>query len=178
MANRRDLRVVKTQRALSSAMLSLLDRVPFTKITVNDLCAEALVSRSAFYAHYQDKYSLLMCTLNRLSEDLFAQTAAADFKGELAVILQKVQQESKTFKNLLIAEYDGELMTLLRTGFIAQLHRREGLQFMPSLPEPREVSSVFFAAGFAGIIMQWVAGDLAYTPEEMTSCLHALLTGE
>jgi len=41
-----------------NAVLKLLNRRNFEKITVNDICEEALVSRATFYAHFNDKYDL------------------------------------------------------------------------------------------------------------------------
>ncbi|MDR1061036.1 MAG: TetR/AcrR family transcriptional regulator, partial [Clostridiales bacterium] len=47
-----DLRIVKTQKAITDAMSSLLERRAFGKITVYDICNEAMVSRAAFYFHF------------------------------------------------------------------------------------------------------------------------------
>ena len=60
-----DLRSVKTDRALDDAMYDLLRSRNFRKMTVNDICTAALVSRAAFYAHYNDKYDLLSSWLAR-----------------------------------------------------------------------------------------------------------------
>ena len=65
-----DLRVVKTRRALYDALTALLRRSHFSKITVYDICARALVSRTAFYAHFKDKYDLLEHMLQPLRERL------------------------------------------------------------------------------------------------------------
>lgn len=54
-----DLRIIKTQRSLANALPKLLERRHFTQITVNDICEEAQVSRTAFYLHFNDKYDLL-----------------------------------------------------------------------------------------------------------------------
>jgi len=54
-----DLRVLKTRRALFAALYALLSRYGFSKITVYDICAESVVSKTAFYAHFRDKYDLL-----------------------------------------------------------------------------------------------------------------------
>lgn len=56
---REDLRILKTRSTLMTAMSKLLERVNFNQITVNDLCVEALISRSTFYSHFKDKYDLL-----------------------------------------------------------------------------------------------------------------------
>jgi len=75
---RKDLRVVKTRRALCAALFTLLRRKYFTKITVRDICEEALVSRTVFYAHFSDKYDLLEHALQPLHENL----AAIFFSGD------------------------------------------------------------------------------------------------
>lgn len=54
-----DLRVKKIEKALNGAMSTLLNHQNFSKITVNGICNEALISRATFYAHYADKYDLL-----------------------------------------------------------------------------------------------------------------------
>jgi len=71
----RDLRNIKTEKALSDAMVSLLGRNSFKKVTVRDICHEALVSRAAFYMHFTDKYRFLkwwivdVWTVNIVHED-------------------------------------------------------------------------------------------------------------
>lgn len=54
-----DVRIIKNKRVIENAMILLLQRKEFSKITIQDICQEALVSRSTFYAHYLDKYDLL-----------------------------------------------------------------------------------------------------------------------
>jgi hypothetical protein len=66
-----DLRVVKTQNALYNALATLIKKRCFKKITVNDICTEALVSRAAFYNHFNDKYDLARSWLKQLRRDLY-----------------------------------------------------------------------------------------------------------
>lgn len=49
----------RTQRDLVEAMVNLLRKEPFEKITIDDICDEALVHRSTFYRYYHNKYELL-----------------------------------------------------------------------------------------------------------------------
>ncbi|MGN1358231.1 MAG: TetR/AcrR family transcriptional regulator, partial [Bacilli bacterium] len=53
-----DLRVVKTKRLLYATLLELMKEKTFEEIKVSDICNKALVNRSTFYSHYQDKYDL------------------------------------------------------------------------------------------------------------------------
>ena len=65
-----DLRIVKTKRALFSSLLDLMREKQFEEIKVNDICSKALVNRSTFYSHYQDKYELLSDCINNLKLSL------------------------------------------------------------------------------------------------------------
>ena len=49
----------RTDRDITNALLALMDRKSFEKITVQDILEEALVNRSTFYQHYKDKYEIL-----------------------------------------------------------------------------------------------------------------------
>ena len=48
-----------TKRALAESLKSLMRENPFTKITIEDICDTAGVSRRNFYRHFLDKYELL-----------------------------------------------------------------------------------------------------------------------
>lgn len=54
-----DLRILKTHKSLMTALFKLLELRNFNQITVNDLCEEALISRTTFYLHFHDKYDFL-----------------------------------------------------------------------------------------------------------------------
>lgn len=53
-----DIRIEKTENAIKSAFLTLRARKALEKITVKELCAEAYINKSTFYAHYADIYAL------------------------------------------------------------------------------------------------------------------------
>lgn len=58
MNRKRDLRVIKTRRAIEDAFVDLLLEKGFANITVQDIADRALINRKTFYGHYQDKYEL------------------------------------------------------------------------------------------------------------------------
>lgn len=49
----------RTDRDITNALLSLLDTKAFEKITVSDIIDAAMINRSTFYQHFQDKYAVL-----------------------------------------------------------------------------------------------------------------------
>lgn len=47
-----------TKRDLAAAMKALMDEVPFSKITVEDICKKCNLNRTSFYYHFRDKFDL------------------------------------------------------------------------------------------------------------------------
>ena len=57
--NCRDLRVQRTYKLLKDAFLKLLSEKPFEQITVQEICETAMVRRTTFYQHFEDKQDFL-----------------------------------------------------------------------------------------------------------------------
>ena len=48
-----------TKRALASALKELMEKVPFSKISIGDICEKCDMNRKSFYYHFKDKYDLI-----------------------------------------------------------------------------------------------------------------------
>lgn len=66
-----NIQYLRTDRAIQSALLSLLDKKPFDKITVQDILDETPVSRATFYKHFHDKHEIA----ERIQEDILRSHA-------------------------------------------------------------------------------------------------------
>jgi len=63
-----DLRVRRTRQLIQQAFLDLTVEKGFATLTVRDITKRAMINRSTFYRHYQDKYDLLEYYMNELYE--------------------------------------------------------------------------------------------------------------
>ena len=54
-----DLRVRRTHKLLWEALLAFIAEREFETISVKEICDRAMVHRTTFYKHYEDKYDLL-----------------------------------------------------------------------------------------------------------------------
>jgi AcrR family transcriptional regulator len=54
-----NLRVKRMQKLLREALIDLIEERGFEALTIGELTERAMVSRAAFYRHYQDKYGLV-----------------------------------------------------------------------------------------------------------------------
>lgn len=96
MNNKQDLRVIKTKRNLYGSLLLNMKDKPFEEIKVRDICEKALVNRSTFYTHFEDKYDLLYSLIQ-------------DLRTSLIETLDKNENEANT------KEYYLKLIELLLT---------------------------------------------------------------
>lgn len=59
----------RVDKAILNAFIKLSPRIPFEKMTVQDILDEALVSRYTFYAHFHDKYEVA----ERIQDNLYQE---------------------------------------------------------------------------------------------------------
>ncbi len=60
-----DKRVVRTRAAIDAAFRRLLDRIPYSKITVSAIAREANINRKTFYLHYNSVDDLLKTSMRQ-----------------------------------------------------------------------------------------------------------------
>lgn len=75
----------RTVRDFQNALESLLRTKPFEKITVDQICAEALLHRSSFYRYFHDKYDLLEQLINNRLNQLIDEAKSEDDFIQLTV---------------------------------------------------------------------------------------------
>src|SRR5215467_10753623 len=68
-----DLRVRRTRKLLWEALLAEMSERAFEDISVTDICERAMVHRTTFYKHYEDKYALLEQGIRQMYDDLLAE---------------------------------------------------------------------------------------------------------
>ena len=61
-----DRRIIRTRGVLQHALTSLILKKGYEAITIQDICDEANVGRSTFYAHYTSKDDLKRSGFERL----------------------------------------------------------------------------------------------------------------
>src|SRR5712664_3444013 len=72
-----DLRVRRTHKLLWEALMMELSLRSFEEITVKEICERAMVHRSTFYKHYEDKYALLEQGMRQMYDALVAEVVHA-----------------------------------------------------------------------------------------------------
>ncbi len=104
----------KAQESVQSALINLMAQKSLMDVTVKDLCQNAYVARSTFYAYYQNIDDVLaeienfhLSNLIRSNNELLALDAASD--NDLSFYsktLDYILANAKTFETLLIKNPD------------------------------------------------------------------------
>lgn len=168
---KKDLRIVKSHRALTAALPKLLRRRNFKQLTVNDLCNESQLSRTAFYTHFRDKYDLLKYFLNDLKNYLTNKSGGYDQMEKK--INGYIDENKEVIKNIL-EDADGETMELVYdfiigvTGFSAKSAEGKHGQ--------KHVTTANFCAGGIIYCLLWqVKNNFPPESKMMNSDLYAII---
>ena len=73
---REDLRQRRSKQHMSEALLGLMAERPYREISVVDICERAMVHRTTFYAHFEDKNALFRYVLQELQRGFEEEQAA------------------------------------------------------------------------------------------------------
>ena len=66
-----------TKKALAMAMKELMEQIPFSKISVSDICEKCGMNRKSFYYHFKDKYDLRDRLVTYKTSQLFGNAHTA-----------------------------------------------------------------------------------------------------
>ena len=70
MEKKIDLRIIKTKKNIYDAFISLMSEKTFEEIKVSEICDRALINRSTFYSHFDDKYTLFDSLISDMKHSL------------------------------------------------------------------------------------------------------------
>lgn len=175
---KQDIRITKTHKALVDTVMALLEKKPFQKITVSDICQNSMVSRATFYLHFEDKYQLLSYCLQLEQERLLDSVQEQEPRDFIYSILARVQEKYKVYRNLFLSDINQELFKMFHnyfSGFLGKMLEeceKQGVQLAGPIP----IISVYYSNGLSGLTFWWIESDFRYSTDEIAVCLCNLLS--
>ena len=171
-----DLRQKKTRALLVSALAQLLEERPFQELSVVDICRRAMVHRTTFYAHFNDKQELLRYLLEGMERERAALRLPEDPDGSPRAYLLAAAQRFFTFFQERRALY----RACLNSGADADAHVLEDcaarkLEELLSQPRFRavtpnvdpQVAAHFYTGAMLSLIRWWLSSDNPPTQEHL-----------
>lgn len=180
-----DLRVRRTHRLLQDALIELTAEKGFDNLTVADITERAMVNRTTFYRHYEDKYDLVARIVEeqvekfsivlgppRMPPSNWDLQSAPD---HWTVFFEHIAANARLYRSLLGRHGSSWFAARLRDLISSNLVLREDLreQVMADMqqpPQPRipkEVRAALLAGLLVGALSWWLEDGAAYSPPEM-----------
>lgn len=181
MNEKKDLRIVKTQKVLYNALANLLKNKAFEEIKVSDICNEALINRSTFYDHYNDKYELLVDFINNdkqtlesfLSQNKQISNTKAYYLEVIKILLNHIDNQKELYHSILIHNRNSIVMDIFMDVVTKDVENRVKSEIQNKIPS--EIITKFYIGAVVNIGMEWLKNTSKYTKEEMFEYIKALI---
>lgn len=181
-----DLRIIKTKKNLYNALLNLMREKSFEEIKVADICTEALVNRSTFYAHYEDKYELLSSCINDLKQSLTDElkknkniNSTKEYYLEMIrLFLNHIEDKKNDYLAIAVNNRNSILTDIIYDvidhDIIYNLNQDNKLSDII----PNQIIAKFYLGAVVNIAIYWIHNINKYTKEEMINYLTILIPNE
>jgi AcrR family transcriptional regulator len=191
-----DRRVRRTRDRLGQALRKLMEERPLEKISVQDVIELAGVSRSAFYAHYDDKIDLLLSDmdefLERMAMLLVVQNEQSDRIAPVREFFSHVgkaveiraalarSERLQDFFDLAVEHFGRGIEARLKqiTERKTTQPRQSGLRPVAKKSNRRsglELTAHALAGAFIGLLNSWTRTGQRQSPESMDVLFHQLV---
>ena len=177
-----DLRIVKTKNSLYSALLELMKDKSFEEIKVSDICNKALVNRSTFYSHYEDKYELLEDCIKDLKESLSTElmknktiNSTKEYYIEMIkLFLNHIEEKRDSYLAIAINNRNSILSDILYDVIDKDIILHLQDQYDRD-DIPLTIVAKFYLGAVISIGLTWIQNINKYTKEEMINYLQILI---
>lgn len=173
-----DLRIQKTKKSLRTALMSLLKEKEYKKITVMDICQEALINRMTFYKYYEDKNHLLEDSLETFKNGLIKkvenettlnsiQDVATYSYRLLEIVINEILSNEdllivfKQSKNFLIYTMITDIVKEFLSNFLNKINKLKSLKY------PIPLISSFIASGSISLFVEWYDKKEVYSVKQL-----------
>lgn len=179
-----DLRVRRTHKLLWEALMSELSLRSFEEITVKDICERAMVHRTTFYKHYEDKYALLEQGMRQMYNDLLAEkmhqplnTFSIDHPPPYFIrLFEHAAQHQQFYRLMLCGDGGGRFQNLIKRYIVEVISTNVHSSHSANQPVsvPFAIHAHFIAGAALSLMAWWLENDMPFSPHQMAQYLLSL----
>lgn len=172
MNKKLDRRKKYTRMVLKNSLITLLKEKPISSITVKEICENADINRSTFYAHYSNPFDLLEQIEEEIITDLNSYLSQYNFEKEEEALqmteklLEYVASKHDIFRTLLNENrdhsFERRIMDVARTF----------LDNHEDIPDISAYAGTFVISGSIYVIKHWLANDMDQSPKQIAQLIN------
>ncbi len=182
MVKKTDLRIIKTKNLIYNTLIELMKDKTFEEIKVSDICNKALINRSTFYSHYEDKYDLLVDFINNLKDEFITELNknnsnlnAKEYYIELIkIFLNHIEERKEMYTSIMINNRNSIMMDILLDVVNNDLLKKmSNDEFETSIPY--DIIAKFYLGGVINIGVEWLKDNKKYSKDDIIKYISELI---
>lgn len=183
MKKENDLRVIKTKKLLYQTLIELMKDKTFEEIKVSDICTTAMINRSTFYAHYEDKYELLLDFINTLKKEFVEELSKKDnanltpreyYLKLIELFLEHIENKKDIYNAIMINNRNSIMMDILLSVVNDDILKNiKENDINPNVPS--DIIAKFYLGGVINLGVEWLSNNNKYTKKQIIDYLKILI---
>lgn len=182
MIKKTDLRVIKTKNLIYNTLIELMKDKTFEEIKVSDICNKALINRSTFYSHYEDKYDLLVDFINSLKNEFISELNKNNSKLNnkeyyielIKIFLNHIEERKEMYVSIMINNRNSIMMDILLDVVNNDLLKKMNTdEFKTSIPN--DIIAKFYLGGVINIGVEWLKDNKKYSKDDIINYITQLI---
>ncbi len=170
-----------TKKALSESLKKLMQTIPLTKITVQDVVEECGLNRRTLYYYFHDIYDLLKWTFKSEIERILGENRTYNtWKKGFTALLEYLRDNKRVVLNtynsidrdLLESHLDEEVHNLI-FNVVDEVSKDINVSI-----KDKEYVTKFYKIALSNTIIDWVKNDMTEDPKEVVDNLSKILDGD
>ena len=180
---KQDLRIIKTKNNLFLTLLSLMKNNSIEEIKVSDICNKAMINRSTFYAHYNDKYELLIDCLNNIKSELIEKLATnvhilntKNYYLELIrLLLDTIDENRDLYFGIMVNNQNNIVMDIVYDVAEKDIKMRLLNDYNDNTTIPATFISRFYLGAIVSIVLEYLKTNKKYPKDKILEYLNKLI---
>jgi AcrR family transcriptional regulator len=180
-----DLRIRRTHKLLFDSLTSLLAEKSFDDIRISDICDKAMVHRTTFYKHFEDKYHLLDFLLRQLIQDFEEKSlqytpvnnSKQYYTNLFRLILEHMSENKKMYSIGLLNNGSAmkQLQKIVLECIKSKLENDEanGIKFIV----PITIIADFYSPAFVYSAGEWLEEGMPISIDQMVEYCNTIVAG-
>ena len=172
-----DRRVKYTKMVLKESFIKLLAKKDISQITIKEICEDADINRTTFYAHYSDQYNLMQKIEDELLDNVSAylsENIPTDSDLDIIKMVERIFEyikENAVLCKLLLSER-GDINLQKRIMMLVYDKKIDNLiSGRNIIKEKAEYIYAFTITGCVGVVQKWLDEDMAQSARFMAELL-------
>ena len=182
MEKKQDLRVIKKKKLLYNTLTLLMKDKTFEEIKVADICNMAMINRSTFYAHYEDKYDLLVDYINIIKEELVKElnknssslNTREYYIKLIELLLNHIDNNRDIYTSIMINNRNSIMFDIMLSVVNNEIAKKVDEEKISNIL-PNDIIIKFYLGGVINLGAEYLKDKTKYTKEDMIKYLDILI---